>query len=152
MHYLVTEASQALLPSLWWMVLSAPQWPQWLASPDTTLNGFSRNLIAPQFPKDTTILWLPLQSPSAGWKLKFNQRAFFLGTDLSPFQALFYWKKKCSKGRTKMQRKHVISQHRGCYHWEVIRYFRIKFSTLLLGFFSHNPHPSTVSSVELFGP
>lgn len=111
MHYLVTEASQALLPSLWWIVLSAPQWPQWLANPDTTLNGFSRNLIAPQFPKDTTILWLPLQSPSAGWKLKFNQRAFFLGTDLSPFQALFLLTKKCSKGRTKVQRKHVISQH-----------------------------------------
>lgn len=65
MHYLVTEADWALLSLLWWMVLGAPQWPQWLASADNALNGFSRNLIAAQSPQDTTRLQLPLQSPTA---------------------------------------------------------------------------------------
>lgn len=83
MHYLVTEASQTLLSLLWWMVLAAPQWPQWLARADKSLNGFSRNLIAPQSPKDTTRLQYPLQSPAVV-KLKLDQPAFFLGTDLGP--------------------------------------------------------------------
>lgn len=65
MHYLVTEASQALLSLRWWMVLGTPQWPQWLASADKALNDFSRNLIAPQSPKDTSRLQPSLQSPPA---------------------------------------------------------------------------------------
>lgn len=58
-YYLVTKASQSLLSSLWWMVLGVPQWPEWLACADKTLNDFCEDIIAPQTPKDTVFCCFP---------------------------------------------------------------------------------------------
>lgn len=83
------------------MVPGTPQWPQWLASADKALNGFSRNLIAPQSPKDKTRLELPLQSPTA---------AEFESKPASPFSSgptfdllKFFLQKSTARARGKTQ-------------------------------------------------
>lgn len=104
MHYLVTEASQALLSVPWWMVLGAPQWPQWLASADKALNGFSGNLIAPQSPKDTTRLQLPLQSPIAA-EIETEPACLFFPQDWPLTLSSSFWRKSTAKARKRCKKK-----------------------------------------------
>lgn len=60
MHYLVTGIQG---PVLFVVMNGVLQWPQRLA--DKTLNDFSKDLIAPQSPKDTARLQILLQSSLA---------------------------------------------------------------------------------------
>ena len=108
MHYLVTEASQALLSVPRWMVLGAPQWPQWLASADKALNGFSGNLIAPQSPKDTTRLQLPLQSPIAA-EIETEPAClpFFFPQDWPLTLSSSFWRKSTAKARKRCKEKNT---------------------------------------------
>ena len=92
----------ALLSLLWWMVLGAPHWPQWLASVDKALNGFSSNLIAPESPKDMTGLQNPLKSPageSETLSLVFHRTDLWLLPLLS--------EEKHSKGKKKQTQGHL---------------------------------------------
>lgn len=128
MHYLVTEASQALLSLRWWMVLGAPQWPQWLASADKALNDFSRNLIAPQSPRHEQATAFSA-IPSCCWNWNWISLPFSLGLTFDPFK--FFLKKSTAKEGKKQSQKQSKSPEPTLIMLLMALWLKIKFIAFL---------------------
>lgn len=130
-----------------------------MASADKALNGFSRNLIAPQSPKDKTRLEPPLQSPTAAEIESKPASPFSSGPTFDLLK--FFLQKSTAKARGKTQttrqlrpsQKQSKSQSPTAHTSEGLSLTEGKLHfDHHLSLLSPNPTLPSVQSVGLFAP